>query len=102
MRKSVVVTSALVLTLLATAGNPAFLGRWSPVYAKPHSVASEFAPGEIIVKLKSSPAPGADDAADEAARIEAVNRSAAAIASRAGAGIAEPLFQRTWSDRLGP
>jgi subtilisin family serine protease len=112
MRKSVVVASALVLTLLATAGNRLFSGRSSPVYAKSRSVSQASAPagpayvagepayvaGEVIVKLKNSPSPADNDAA----RIEAADHSAAALAARPGAFSAEPLFQRTWNERLGP
>jgi subtilisin family serine protease len=98
MPKSVVVTSALVLTLLATAGNPIFSRRWSHVYAKPQSALPAYAPGEIIVKLKDSTGPVATDTV----RLEAVDRAAVDLASRAGAIGAEPLFQRAWNERLGP
>src|SRR5215468_8460778 len=109
MRKSLAVTSALVLTLLATAGSPVFSGPHSSLHGKARSVSPAFAPGipafaagapahasgapafaagapafaagEIVVKLKNR----AEAIPDARLRVEEVDRSAAALSSRVGA-----------------
>src|SRR5215471_3016187 len=95
MRKSVPVTSALVLTLLATAGNPVFSGPSSTRHEKARSASLAFAAGEIVVKLKNR----AEQITDRDLRIEEDDRAAAAMSSRVGAS-AERLFQRDWNERL--
>src|SRR5262245_6896521 len=103
MRKSVAVTSLLVLTLLATAGTPVFSGAPSPRQGTQRSTTPDFAPGapafmpgEIILKLRNTSAA----TADPGLRIQEADRAAVALSSRVGAS-AQRLFQETWNERLG-
>src|SRR5262249_6970579 len=110
MRKSVAVTSLLVLTLLATAGTPVFSGAPSPGHGKQRSTTPDFAPGtpafaagtpafspgEIILKLRNT----SEATADPSLSIQEVEQSAVALSSRVGAS-AQRLFQETWNERLG-
>src|SRR5215470_5863772 len=96
MRKSVAVTSVLVLTLLATAGTPVFSGAPSPRHGKQRSTTPAFMPGEIILKLKNT----SEVIADPSLRIQEADRAAVALSSRIGAS-AQRLFQGNWNERLG-
>src|SRR5262245_36960896 len=110
MRKSVAVTSLLVLTLLATAGTPVFSGAPSPGHGQQRASGPgyvpgtpafaagtpAFSPGEIIIKLRNTSAA----TADPGLRIQEADRAAVALSSRVGAS-AQRLFQETWNERLG-